>query len=75
VGASTADLERHAAAIGTTVDAFANDANVFGTAQQAIDKVGRVAELGAGRLYFQILDMRDLDQLEYLGTEVLPHLP
>lgn len=75
VGATAADRARRAAAIGTTPEEFANDANVFGSAQQAIDKAGRIAELGAGRLYFQTVDMTDLDHLEYLGTEVLPHLP
>ncbi|MBN9182053.1 MAG: FAD-dependent monooxygenase, partial [Microbacterium sp.] len=35
----------------------------------------RLRALGATRIYFQLLDIRDLDQLAYLGTEVLPGLP
>ncbi|MDF2492507.1 MAG: F420-dependent oxidoreductase, partial [Microbacterium sp.] len=37
--------------------------------------VERLQALGAQRVYFQLMDMRDLDQLDYLGAEVLPHLP
>lgn len=41
----------------------------------AAAKVGRLAELGAQRIYFQTVDMRDLDQTAYLGADVLPLLP
>jgi len=32
-------------------------------------------DLGAERIYFQLLNPRDLDLIEYLGQEVLPLLP
>ena len=34
-----------------------------GTPQEVVDKIGRYAELGAERLYLQVLDLADLDHL------------
>lgn len=48
---------------------------ITGGADEIAAKVERLRELGAERVYFQLLDLRDLDQVEYLGTEVLPLLP
>jgi F420-dependent oxidoreductase-like protein len=75
-GASEADLARRAAAIGSDLDAFrGNGGNVAGGRDEIVAKTERLQALGASRVYFQLMDLRDLDQLEYLGTEVLPHLP
>lgn len=49
--------------------------NIVGGAEEIVAKVSRLQALGAERVYFQLVDMRDIDQLDYLGTEVLPHLP
>jgi hypothetical protein len=46
-----------------------------GDATEITAKVGRLIDLGAQRIYFQTVDMRDLDQTAYLGDEVLPQLP
>lgn len=73
--ASDAELHRRAANIGTSVEDLRGDVNIVGSADQIIEKVNRLAALGAERVYFQLMDLRDLDQVEYLGSEVLPHLP
>ncbi len=75
VGENEADLARRGAAVGRPLEGVRSDANIWGTATDAAAKVSRLAELGAERVYFQLLDLQDLDQLEYLGTEVLPLLP
>lgn len=72
VGATRADAERRAAAIGRTVDDVAKG-GFAGTAQEVVDRVGSLAELGITRVYFQVLDLHDLEQLELLAAEVTPH--
>jgi hypothetical protein len=37
--------------------------------------MARYAELGIDRVYLQLLDLQDVDHVEYLGAEVLPLLP
>lgn len=74
-GADREALTRRAAATGRTLDEFRNGTNICGDAEEIAAKVGRLADLGAQRIYFQTVDMRDLDQTAYLGTEVLPLLP
>jgi F420-dependent oxidoreductase-like protein len=75
-GGSTGELERRAAVIGTSLEEFrATGGNVAGGREEIVAKVQRLRALGAARVYFQLMDLRDLEQVEFLGTEVLPHLP
>ncbi|MGN8553943.1 UNVERIFIED_CONTAM: LLM class F420-dependent oxidoreductase [Microbacterium sp. SLM126] len=74
-GANQADLERRAARLGDTVDEMRDGVNIVGGRDEIVDKVERLAELGAGRIYLQLLDLQDVDQVAYLGADVLPHLP
>ncbi|MET0734565.1 MAG: LLM class F420-dependent oxidoreductase [Microbacterium sp.] len=75
VGPDDAALERRAAAIGHTLEGFRDGTNICGGPEEVVAKVARLSDLGADRVYFQTIDMRDLEQLDYLGTEVLPRLP
>ena len=43
-----------------------------GTPAELVDKIGRFADEGTGRMYLQILDLHDLDHLELIASEVLP---
>lgn len=74
-GATEADLKRRAENTGVDLDEFRSRFTFCGSAQEIVDRVGRLRELGAERVYFQIIDMTDLDQLAYLGEEILPSLP
>ncbi len=38
------------------------------------EKIGRFAELGVERIYLQVLDLDDLDQLELISDEILSHV-
>ncbi len=69
------ELAGRARAIGQDLSSFRGETNICGSAPEIIEKVARLVELGAERVYFQLMDMTDLDQLAYLGEEVLPHLP
>jgi hypothetical protein len=45
-----------------------------GTAAEVVDRIGRLRELGVSRIYFQIMDIRDLEQLDFLAREVVPQV-
>ncbi|HEU4756356.1 MAG TPA: LLM class F420-dependent oxidoreductase [Agromyces sp.] len=59
-------------AIHADADTFA-DVNIAGTPAQAVEKLQRLRDLGADRVYLQLVDQRDLDHVELLAAEVLPH--
>lgn len=75
VGADDAEIERRLAAIGQSREQCDNGANIIGTPDEVIEKVGRLRDLGASRVYFQLLDLRDVDHADQIGTDVVPHLP
>jgi F420-dependent oxidoreductase-like protein len=71
-GATEAEAARRAAATGRTeVDA---GANLYGTPDQIVDRLGWLKESGADRVYLQILDMHDLDHLDFIAREIVPQL-
>lgn len=74
VGAADADVARRAEAVGRTFEDVHDEVNVVGASDQIAAKVDRLRSLGVDRVHFQLLDLRDLDQLEYLGAEALPQL-
>lgn len=75
VGRDDAEIERRVAAIGQTRAQFDNGANLIGTPAQIADKVERLRALGAERVYFQLLDLRDVAHADLVGSELLPLLP
>ncbi|WP_182906666.1 LLM class F420-dependent oxidoreductase [Microbispora sp. H13382] len=72
-GRDEAEVARRAANIGRGVDELRVN-GLAGTPQEIVDKIGRFAEMGAERLYLQVLDMHDLEHLELIAAEVLPHV-
>lgn len=75
VGQDDAEISRRAEAIGQTREQFDNGANLIGTPAQIAEKVHRLRELGAQRVYFQLMDLRDVGHADLVGAEVLPLLP
>ena len=73
VGKDEAELNRRAEAIGRDVGKLRAN-SVAGTPAEVVDRLGAFAELGATRAYLQILDLSDIDHLELIATEVLPHV-
>lgn len=73
VGSDRAEFEARAARIGQEPASF-GPVNLGGSVAETVDKLGRLVELGADRVYLQLMDMTDLDHLELIGTEVLPQL-
>jgi F420-dependent oxidoreductase-like protein len=72
IATDDATYRRRLAAIDADPATFA-DVNVAGTPEQAVEKLHRLRALGADRVYLQLVDVRDLDHLELVGADVLPH--
>ncbi|HET8604696.1 MAG TPA: LLM class F420-dependent oxidoreductase [Marmoricola sp.] len=72
-GADEAEVRRRAEAIGREVGELRQN-GLAGTPQEVVDKLGRYADLGAERAYLQTLDLADLEHLELVAAEVMPHV-
>jgi len=72
VGRDEAEFSRRAAAIGRDPDELRREA-LAGSPAEVVDRIGTVAALGATRFYLQTLDLTDIDHLELVASEVLPH--
>jgi F420-dependent oxidoreductase-like protein len=73
VGSTEAEADARAASLGLDGEQT-RVSGIHGTPQAVLDRVGALADAGVGRVYLQLLDIRDLDQLELLAAEVLPRL-
>ncbi|OON80548.1 LLM class F420-dependent oxidoreductase [Streptomyces tsukubensis] len=73
VGKDDAEVARRAAAIGREVDDLKAN-GLAGSPAEVADKIGRYAEIGARRIYLQMLDLDDLDHLELISSTVAPQL-
>ncbi|WP_055481234.1 LLM class F420-dependent oxidoreductase [Sphaerimonospora mesophila] len=67
------EIARRAAAIGREVAELRAN-GLAGTPEEIVEKIGRFAELGAERMYLQVLDLGDLEHLELIAAEVLPRV-
>ena len=72
-GRDEAELARRAQATGYDL-AFLRAEGLGGTPDEIVDRIGTFAELGATRMYLQVLDLHDLDHLELIASEVLPQV-
>ncbi|MFD6263514.1 LLM class F420-dependent oxidoreductase [Micromonospora chalcea] len=72
-GRNEAEVKRRAEAIGRDPDELrANGA--AGTPAEVVETLGRYAETGSSRAYLQVLDLTDLDHLELVAADVMPHV-
>ena len=74
-GPDDASLARRAEKMGRSIEQVRDGVNIVGDAGEIAERVTRYAELGIERVYFQLLDLQDVEHVEYLGAEVLPALP
>ncbi|WP_283137951.1 LLM class F420-dependent oxidoreductase [Rhizohabitans arisaemae] len=72
-GRDEAEVARRAAAIGRE-PAELRENGLAGTPDELVDKIGRLAEIGASRIYLQVLDMSDHDHVELIAAEVMSKL-
>ena len=73
VGRDEAQFAARAAAIGRDVDELRAN-GICGLPGEAVEKLRSWARLGATRTYLQVLDLSDLDHLDLIAAEVLPHV-
>jgi 2-methylisocitrate lyase-like PEP mutase family enzyme len=73
VGRDEASFRQRAEAIGWDPDELRATA-VGGTVPEVVDRLASFGAAGASRVYAQLLDLDDLDQLELLAAEVAPQL-
>ncbi len=73
VGRDEAELARRADAIGREVDELRRN-GLAGSPAEVLDTIGALREAGVTRLYLQVLDLSDLDQLELVAAEVAKQL-
>jgi F420-dependent oxidoreductase-like protein len=73
IGVDEKEAGRLAQRTGQSPEVIAETA-LFGNPNRIVDKVGRLADLGATRLYLQLPDLFDLDGLELFASDVLPQL-
>ena len=72
-GRTDAELARRAEAIGREVDELREN-GAAGTPGEVVEKIERYREAGVDRIYLQTLDLSDLDHLEVVAADVMPHL-
>ncbi len=72
-GANDTEISRRADAIGQSVESLKQRA-MCGTPAELIDQIHAWAAQGAEAMYVQILDLDDLDHLELIAAEVMPHV-
>jgi F420-dependent oxidoreductase-like protein len=72
-GSDEAELRRRADFIGRPVDDLRANA-LAGTPEEVVDTLGQYAARGAQRVYLQVLDLHDLDQIHLIAAEVMPHV-
>ncbi|MCT7658718.1 LLM class F420-dependent oxidoreductase [Mycobacterium deserti] len=73
-GRDDADIARRAAAIGRDVDELRSNSPLVGTPAEIADKLGAYTDAGVQRVYLQVLDMSDLDHIEFFASHVIPAL-
>ena len=73
-GRDDAEIARRAAAIGREVDELRTNSPVVGTPAEIVDKLGAFVEAGVQRIYLQVLDMSDLEHVEFFAEQVAPRL-
>lgn len=73
-GRDEAEIARRAAAIGREVDELRSNSPLVGTPAEIADKLGAYQRIGIERVYLQLLDMSDLDHVDFFATEVIPQI-
>jgi F420-dependent oxidoreductase-like protein len=74
IGRDDAEVAKRALTIGREVDDLRQN-GLAGTVDEVVDRIGQWRERTAiSRLYLQLLDLDDLDQVELIASDVAPQL-
>jgi alkanesulfonate monooxygenase SsuD/methylene tetrahydromethanopterin reductase-like flavin-dependent oxidoreductase (luciferase family) len=72
-GGTEADVARRAEAIGRTPAQLRED-GAAGSAEETAATIRSYVDAGADRIYLQVLDLADLEHLDFIAAEVAPLL-
>ena len=72
-GADEREVARRAAAIGRDV-AELREHGAAGSPSECVETIRSFVDAGASRMYLQLLDLDDLDHLELVAADVMPHV-
>lgn len=72
IGGTDADIARRAANIGREVEEITENSPLAGTPDAVAEKLSIYVDAGVQRVYVQLLDIRDLDHLEFFASTVIP---
>jgi alkanesulfonate monooxygenase SsuD/methylene tetrahydromethanopterin reductase-like flavin-dependent oxidoreductase (luciferase family) len=72
-GADESDVTRRAEAIGRQPDELRRN-GAAGTPEEVVATLRTWAGGGASRVYLQVLDLQDLEHLDLIAAEVMPHV-
>ncbi|GAA4179008.1 LLM class F420-dependent oxidoreductase [Gryllotalpicola koreensis] len=72
VGTTEAEASALAQRVGRDPKELA-ESGWYGSPQQLVDQIGRLTEFGISRVYLQLWDIRELEQLDLVASEVMPH--
>jgi F420-dependent oxidoreductase-like protein len=72
-GKDEASFKQRAEAIGRDPDEL-RTSGLAGTPGEVAEKIAAYAEIGAERVYLQVLDLSDIDHLELIAAEVAPQV-
>jgi len=72
-GTSDDEIVRRASRIGRDVDELRQN-GLAGTPNELVDKIGRFAEIGCARIHLQLLDLEDVEHIELIAQQVMPHV-
>jgi len=70
-GRDDAQVAQRAHAIGRDVGELRANTPLAGTPDEIVDRLGKFAEAGVQRAYLQLLDVADLDHLEFFAATVM----
>ncbi|WP_110205347.1 LLM class F420-dependent oxidoreductase [Nocardioides daejeonensis] len=73
VGRDEAEIARRAARIGREVEELREN-GLAGTPDEVVAKIRAYGAEGAQRIYLQVLDLADLDHLDLVADQVMPHV-
>jgi F420-dependent oxidoreductase-like protein len=73
VGENEVAIERRAGRIGREVSELRSN-GLAGTVDEVVTKIQSFADIGAHRMYLQVLDLSDLDHLRLVAEEVMPQV-
>ena len=70
-GGTERDVRRRAEAAGEEADELRGK-GLAGTPAEIADKIDEVRNLGISRIYLEIMDLHDLDHLDFIAAEIMP---